>query len=434
MTFEESIFLAAPMFFLLIGIEYLASRRMGKDVYSNPADAISSISSGIANGTTAALGIGIVLVPYNWMLDNFAVFSFDSHSPLTWFLVIVGLDFAGYWGHRFTHTWNFLWQMHVVHHSSEEFNLPCALRQTVSGQLLQVFTILGLPLAILGVPFEIIAVVGLVHLFYQYWYHTQLIGSLGWLERVLVTPQQHAIHHAINPEYIDKNFGQWFSVWDQMFGTWQRPVPGVTPVFGVTQPVRTWNPLRIDFMIWIQMLRDFLNTRSLGSKLGVLVSRTGRRPADASALYPAPKIDDVYHFDKFNPRVGAWVFRLSVLEFLLALFLLLFFFSCIRHLSHTEILAFGGFILLHVAAYTTVMEGRRATLLLCSRLAAFLAALLYWQGDWFGINALGGAASTGLLLFYACTIPFAYFANDPEQRHDTTPSAEGVADGSVLTG
>jgi len=411
MTFEESIFLAAPAFFLLIGVEYLASQRLGKTVYGNLPDAISSISSGIANGTTAALGIGIALVPYNWMLEHFAVFSFDSHTPLTWLLVILGLDFAGYWGHRFTHRWNFLWQMHVVHHSSEEFNLPCALRQTVSGQLLQVFTILGLPLAILGVPFEIIAVVSLVHLFYQYWYHTQLIGDLGWLERLLVTPQQHAIHHAINPEYIDKNFGQWFSVWDQLFGTYQRPVPGVRPVFGVTQPVRTWNPLRIDFMIWIQMLRDMLSTRSLRSKLGVLVSRTGVRPADAAALQPVAKIDDVYHFDKFRPAIGVWVFRLCVFEFLLALFLLLFFFYSIARLSHTEILAFGGFILLHVAAYTTVMEGRRATLLLCSRLLAFLALLLYWQGDWFGINALSGAASIALLTFYACTIAFAYRAN-----------------------
>jgi sterol desaturase/sphingolipid hydroxylase (fatty acid hydroxylase superfamily) len=295
--------------------------------------------------------------------------------------------------------------------------------------LLKLLAIFMLPLAILGIPIEIIGAVGLVHFFYQYWYHTQLIGNLGWLERVLVTPQQHAIHHAMNPQYIDKNFGQWFSVWDQLFGTYQRPIPGVQPVFGVTQPARTWNPIRIDFMIWIQMLRDFLSTRTLRSKLGVLISRPGERPADAAALQPVAKIDDVYCFDKFRPRISAWVVRFCVLELLLAQFLLFFFFYWITRLSHTEVLAFGGFILLHIAAYTTVMEGRRATFLLCSRLAAYLVLLLYWQGDWFGINALTAAASAMLALYFAFTIAFAYIAN---ARGTVASENAGLRDASPL--
>ncbi len=420
MTFEESIFLAAPMFFLLIGLEYLASRWQRKPVYSNTADAISSISSGIANGTTAALGIGFVLISYDWMLETFAIFHFDSHSPLTWFLVILGLDFAGYWGHRFTHTWKFLWQMHIVHHSSEEFNLPCALRQTVSGQLLQVFTFLGLPLAILGVPFEIIAVVGLVHLFYQYWYHTQLIGNLGWLERIIVTPEQHAIHHAINPEYIDKNFGQWFCIWDRMFGTFQAKIPGVEPVFGVTQPVRTWNPIKIDFMIWIEMLRDLVNTRSLRQKLRVLISRTGERPADAASLHPTVSIDDVYSFEKFRPEVRPNVFALCVVEFFLTLSLLMYFFYQITSLSRAEVLLFGGFILLCVAAYTTRMEGKPATLLLGGRLLAYLGLLFYWQGNWFGVNDVAAGISSVLAVFFALTFLASLYIRKPIATYSTS--------------
>ncbi len=421
MTFEESIFLAAPMFFLLIGVEYVVSRWRRQPVYSNAADAISSISSGIANGTTAALGIGFVLISYDWMLDTFALFHFDSHSPLTWFLVIVGLDFAGYWGHRFTHTWKFLWQMHIVHHSSEEFNLPCALRQTVSGQLLQLFTFLGLPLAILGIPFEIIAVVGLVHLFYQYWYHTQLIGNLGWLERIIVTPEQHAIHHAINPEYIDKNFGQWFCVWDRMFGTFQAKIPGVEPVFGVTQPVRTWNPIKIDFMIWIEMLRDFFNTRSLRHKLGILVSRTGERPEDAARLHPKAAITDVYDFEKYKPDVMPAIFALCVVEFFLALSMQMFFFYQIGSLSRPEVLLFGGFILLTIATYTTLMEGRRTTALLAARLLAYIALLYYWQGDWFGVNAVAAGASVALAVFYALTLLASLFIRAPAPQPETGP-------------
>lgn len=422
MSFAESIFFAAPVFFLLIGIEFMVARWQRMDVYNNAADAISSLSSGIANATVAALGIGVALVSYSWMLEHFAIFHFDTLTPVTWVLVLLGLDFAGYWGHRLSHTWNFLWQMHVIHHSSEEFNLPCALRQTVTGQLLQVFTILGLPLAILGVPFEIIAVVGLVHLFYQYWYHTQLIGNLGWLERIIVTPEQHAIHHAINPEYIDKNFGQWLSIWDRMFGTFQAKIPGIEPVFGVTQPVRSWNPLKIDFMIWTQMLRDMFTTRSLSQMLGVLVSRTGQRPADAAALHPAEKIDDVYHFQKYKPELGRPAFRLCVVEFLLAVFLLLFFFSQITSLGRSEVLMFGGFILLHIATYTTVMEGRRATALLSLRLIAYLLLMVYWQGDWFGINSLAPGLSVALAAFYAVMMVAAYYLNAPGRELASTSS------------
>ena len=171
MTFQESLFLAIPGFALLMLSERLMGLYLKRDVYSNIPDAISSLSSGIANVTMASIGIGIGLVSYEWMLKTFALFSFDYHSPLVWLMVIVGLDFSGYWGHRFSHQFNVFWQTHIVHHSSEEFNLPCALRQTVSGKLVSFFTILGLPLAILGIPMEIIGVVGLVHLYYQYWYH-----------------------------------------------------------------------------------------------------------------------------------------------------------------------------------------------------------------------------------------------------------------------
>jgi hypothetical protein len=212
-----------------------------------------------------------------------------------------------------------------------------------------------------------------------------------------------------------------------MFGTFQPKIANVEPVFGVTQPVHSWNPIKIDFMIWIQMLQDFFSTRSLRQKLGVLVSRTGRRPEDAAAMHPAEKIEDVFHFEKYKPEVSSFVFRLCVVEFVLALSLQMFFFYKISSLARTEVLLFGGFILLTIAAYTTVMEGRRASVLLSLRFLAYLTLMAYWQGDWFGINSIAGTLSITLAAFYAAMIPVSYFLNAPGQglssRTQTSPGA-----------
>ncbi|MGG7215415.1 sterol desaturase family protein, partial [Clostridium nigeriense] len=131
--------------------------------------------------------------------------------------------------------------------SSEDFNLACALRQSIS-TIVKVFTIFLLPAALLGVPTNVIAIVAPLHLFAQFWYHTQHIDKMGWLEKIIVTPSHHRVHHALNPEYLDKNYGQIFIFWDKWFGTYQEELPTVKPVYGITRPVQTWNPIKINFM------------------------------------------------------------------------------------------------------------------------------------------------------------------------------------------
>src|SRR5205823_5470885 len=107
----------------------------------------------------------------------------------------------------------------LIHHSSEEFNLACALRQSIS-EIVKVFAFLLLPAALLGVPTIVIATIAPLHLFAQFWYHTQYIGKMGPLENIIVTPSHHRVHHAMNTEYIDKNLGQIFIFWDKLFGTY----------------------------------------------------------------------------------------------------------------------------------------------------------------------------------------------------------------------
>ena len=103
-----------------------------------------------------------------------------------------------------------------------------------------------------GVPKEVIAIVAPLQLFLQYWYHTQLIGKMGFFELIIVTPSHHRVHHAINKEYMDKNLGQIFIFWDKLFGTFQQELYDVKPVYGVTRPVKTWNPIKINFIhLWL---------------------------------------------------------------------------------------------------------------------------------------------------------------------------------------
>ncbi len=403
MSFQQSLFLAIPGFVLLMLAERLIGIYLKKDIYSNIPDAISSLSSGMANVTMASIGIGIGLVSYDWMLSQFAIFQFDYHSPLVWLMVILGLDFGGYWGHRWSHKFNLLWQTHIVHHSSEEFNLPCALRQTVSGKLISFFTFLGLPLAILGIPMEIIAVVGLVHLYYQYWYHTQLIGNLGWLERILVTPEQHGIHHAMNPEYIDKNFGQWFSIWDQMFGTYQLKIEGVEPVYGVTRPVETWNPIKIDFMHWGLMLKDLLRTKKIKDRFKILVSTTNWRPDDMQEQHPVNKIQDVNNFEKYAPKISSPIWYWSHIELILNLGLVLAYFYSYESINDTQKYFFGGFILFNIYCYTTLMEGKRAIALLSLRLGAFTIGALAGV-NWFFLNELSVLLNYAVISLFALAL------------------------------
>ena len=123
----------------------------------------------------------------------------------------------------------------------------------------------------LGVPDEVIGVVAPLHLFAQFWYHTQHINKMGFLEKIIVTPSHHRVHHAINQEYIDKNLDQIFIFWDKLFGTFQEELKEVPPVYGITRPVRTWNPVKINFQhLWL-LIKDAWRTKSWKDKFTLMV-------------------------------------------------------------------------------------------------------------------------------------------------------------------
>ncbi|HPI09248.1 MAG TPA: sterol desaturase family protein [Saprospiraceae bacterium] len=381
--------LVVPIFFLLFFVEKGFEWYLGKNVI-RALDSVSSFSSGITNVVKDVLGLSIGILSYNWLVQHLAV----AHVQATWavyLIAFIAVDFQGYWVHRWSHEVNFLWNRHIIHHSSEEFNLSCALRQSISS-IINYFTILLIPAALLGVPVEVIAVVGPIHLFLQYWYHTQLIGKMGFLEYIIITPSQHRVHHAINAEYMDKNYGQVLSVWDRWFGTFQEEMPEIKPVYGVSRPVRTWNPIKINFLHAWLMLKDAWRTRSWYDKIRIWFMPTGWRPADVAEQYPVFKIADVYHFDKYDtpatPAFKTWAW----IQLFFNYFLLVYFFANLGKIGSPGVFYYGAFLFAGVFAYTELMDRSRYAIYF--ELTKSLVGLyMIWQmgGNWFGSNENVGA-------------------------------------------
>ncbi len=380
-TYGKILVIAMPVFLLLVLFEKWYGYRKGLETVRY-MDMVSSLASGVTNATKDVLGLAFAIISYKWLVSKIAL----THIEATWITYVVAfiaLDFAGYLVHALSHKINFFWNGHIIHHSSEDFNLACALRQSIS-VFAKLFVILLLPAALLGVPAEVIAVVGPLHLFAQFWYHTQHIKKMGFLEHVIVTPSHHRVHHAINPVYMDKNFGQIFIIWDKIFGTFQPELKDEPAVYGVTRPVQTWNPIRINFQHMFLLLKDAWYTAKWSDKAKVFYGPTGWRPADVEEKFPVFKITDVHNFEKYN-TTGTAAFRVYVIA---QLFFLLFFvgylFGNVAMISRPGIFIYGAFIFVFVYALTDFMDGNRYAWLWEAVKLFFGLAVIVLTGDWFG--------------------------------------------------
>ncbi len=177
---------------------------------------------------------------------------------------VAAWDFIYYWNHRLQHESRWLWAIHVVHHSSEHYNLSTALRQPV-GAILGAFVPVG-ALALLGFRPELIETAGQINLLYQYWIHTETIPKLGWFEEVFNTASHHRVHHGTNRQYLDRNHGSILIIWDRMFGTFEREDEPV--IYGLTKNITTFNPLRIASHEYVDILRDVARSDSWSDRLG----------------------------------------------------------------------------------------------------------------------------------------------------------------------
>ncbi len=382
-AYGQILLIAMPAFFVLVLFEKFWGIWKGNDTVPLN-DMISSLSSGMTNVTKDVLGLSVAVISYGWLFEKFSFFEIQA----TWAVYVIAffaLDFAGYWTHRIAHEYNIFWNNHIVHHSSEEFNLACALRQSISS-IVKIFAVFLLPAAILGVPPQVISIVAPLHLFAQFWYHTQHIGRMGFLEKIIVTPSHHRVHHAINPEYLDKNYGQIFIFWDRWFGTYQEEKEDIPAVYGVTRPVQTWNPIKINFMhLWL-LVKDAWRAEKWTDKFKIWFMPLGWRPTDVAKKYPVSKIEDVYHFDKYNPMLTKGMLVWSFFQLITLLLMLSYLFGNLANIGSPGIFYFGGFVFLTVYAYTELMD-RNPNAWAWEILKSFYAIYFVVKtGDWFGLN------------------------------------------------
>ena len=356
-TYANVLLIALPSFMVLILIEILYGL-WRKNLTYNLMDTISSLSAGTTNMIKDLLGIGFIIISYPYILDTIALIQLEESIGL-YLIALVCMDFASYWNHRLNHSINIFWNRHVVHHSSEEFNLACALRQSISKNIIGFGALFLIPAALFGVPPKIIIVLAPLHLFGQFWYHTRHIGKLGWLEYIFVTPSQHRVHHAINKEYVDKNLSAIFCVWDRLFGTFQEELAEVPCVYGTLKPVQTWNPIIINFQHNWGLAKDAWRTKNWGDKFKLWFMPTGWRPKDVADRFPISAIENIYALEKYAPKYSTLHKIIAVFQFVCLNIFIYVFLSSFGDLSVGSQLIFGLLISTTIFGFTSIMDGHK---------------------------------------------------------------------------
>jgi sterol desaturase/sphingolipid hydroxylase (fatty acid hydroxylase superfamily) len=404
----KSLFFVIPTFIVLILFEAIAAKFKGVEI-NRSADVISSLSSGITNTIRDGVKFSFAIISYAWLVDHMTVYKLEP----VWLAVVIAFmvqDFSGYWMHRLNHRVNIFWNRHIIHHSSEDFNLSCALRQSISNTL-RFSAIFMIPAALLGVPAAIFAILGPLHLFMQFWYHTQLIGKLGLLEYILVTPSHHRVHHAINPEYIDKNYSQILIIWDKLFGTFQPELDNVNPVYGTLKQMKTWNPMIINFKHMWHLIKDAWHTERVLDKLRIWFMPTGWRPADVKEKYPLQTIADPKKQIKYNTKNSPLLIAWSWTQLVITNILMFHFFSIIPSFSTTMNYLYAVILIANIFSFTSTLDQRNYALAAESVKLILVFSLLYFQNyNWFGLN---GVYVYALILYFITSFLLTvYFKNE----------------------
>ncbi|MFY0631021.1 MAG: sterol desaturase family protein [Flavobacteriaceae bacterium] len=247
---------AIPFFVLTVIIEVFLTVKVKMDHYEYK-DAGTSITMGLGNVFIGLFTKGVVLAFFVF-LYQFRLFTIPF-IWWAWVLLLFAEDFTYYWNHRIAHTSRLFWASHVVHHSSQKYNLSTALRQTWSGSFYTF--IFWSPLVLLGFNPLMILMQMSISLLYQYWIHTELIKKMPrWFEFLFNTPSHHRVHHATNPQYLDRNHAGIFIIWDRMFGTFEPEVE--KPTYGLVKNIETYNPIRVAFHEWIAMITDVFSSKT----------------------------------------------------------------------------------------------------------------------------------------------------------------------------
>jgi len=289
---------AVPFFLLAILIE-LAYGIIKKNNTYRLNDAICSLFMGSLRSANGLIIIGLGGYVFYLIETQNALWRMDTTSPFVWIFAFVIYDFFYYWFHRISHERQIFWASHVAHHQSEDYNLSTALRQTGTGAFIT--WVFYIPVFLIGVPSYVFVSVASINLIYQFWVHSEHIPKLGWYEKYFVTASNHRVHHAQNDNYIDKNYGGVFIIWDRMFGTYKEEDENEIPIYGIRGKINTFNPIWANLHIYVDIFKDIWNARSWKEKIFVPFAKTGWKPSSL----PTPATKDDFNpetFKKYNPE------------------------------------------------------------------------------------------------------------------------------------
>lgn len=272
-NFPNIILYAIPFFVVAMLLELYLTIRQGLKTYESK-DAFASIAMGLGNVFLGFFSKAVVLLAFFYIYEHYRWFAI----PITWWsfvLLFFADDISYYWFHRVSHECRLFWASHVVHHSSQHYNLSTALRQTWSGGFYSFVFWIWLPL--IGFHPAMILLQMSISLLYQFWIHTETIDRLPkWFEAIFNTPSHHRVHHGSNPLYLDRNHAGILIIWDKLFGTFQEELKDEKVVYGLVKNIETYNPFKIAFLEWWYLIRDVFKRRTtIVNRLKYLIKPPG---------------------------------------------------------------------------------------------------------------------------------------------------------------
>ena len=370
--------MAVPLFFGLILLE-VATGLFTRRRYYRLNDTIADLS------TSAIFSVSGVVITVAWVAVYDAVqsawsapallalpalpsgapliveggtFAVDPAALAAWAMVLVAVDFLYYWFHRATHQVNFLWACHVTHHSSEEFNLSVALRQCAFQRVFEYLFML--PLAFAGVPWFMMLICHEIMKLYQFWVHTRYFKSLGFMEKFLLTPSHHRVHHGRDPEYIDKNHGGILILWDKWFGTFAREK--AEPHYGLTKPLARFNPLWSNVHHYAYLWETFWRIESWRDRLLLLVMPPGWKPDAMRAAGEPREVQPVpADYRPYDPPLSRGLTLYAFAQFASMMIVTLIFLRLARVAAapHLLLFCFGALAVLGLGSIGSVLDRHR---------------------------------------------------------------------------
>lgn len=270
MTHIDLLPLTIPVLFLFVFLEWRRSKKQNKKAFRFEST-ILNISFGLIERVFDVYFFVGVFFIYGIIQQKMGLFQISNQSILMWPVCLMVMEFIIYWYHRAGHTVSLLWGAHVAHHQCEEFNLTVAFRNAIFPHIFRSVFMLALPL--IGFPAEMILICFTVSGLWQFFIHTTTINKLGFLEEFMMTPSLHRVHHGSNPEYLDKNFGGMFIIWDRLFGTYAKEEETVR--YGIVKPLQTWNMLKAYTHVWQDLFKASRKDFTLKEKFEIWFGKPG---------------------------------------------------------------------------------------------------------------------------------------------------------------